>query len=37
MIHDDVQALIAADARLEPMPTVKDLAQLPRVVQARKK
>ncbi|MEN6450084.1 MAG: peptide chain release factor N(5)-glutamine methyltransferase [Thermoguttaceae bacterium] len=37
MIHDDVQARIAADARLEPMPTVKDLAQLPRVVQARKK
>ncbi len=37
MIHDDVQALLAADDRLEPLPTIKDLARLPRVVQARRK
>lgn len=37
MIHDDVQALLAADDRFEPLPTVKDLARLPRVVQARRK
>jgi release factor glutamine methyltransferase len=37
MIHDAVQALLAADARLESGPTVKDLARLPRVVQARRR
>ena len=36
MIHDAVQALLAADARLESGPTVKDLSRLPRVVQARR-
>jgi len=37
MIHQAVEALLAADDRLEPGPTVKDLARLPRVVQARRK
>ena len=37
MIHDAVLALLAADPRLEPGPTIKDLARLPRVVQAKKK
>ncbi len=37
MIHDAVQALLAADARLESGPTVKDLSRLPRVVQARRR
>jgi release factor glutamine methyltransferase len=37
MIHDAVQALLAADARFAPGPTIKDLARLPRVVQARRK
>ena len=37
MIHDAVRALLAADPRLEPGPTIKDLARLPRVVQAKKK
>lgn len=37
MIHDDVQALLAADDRFELLPTIKDLARLPRVVQARRK
>jgi release factor glutamine methyltransferase len=37
MIHDAVQALLTANTRFEPGPTVKDLARLPRVVQARRK
>ena len=37
MIHDAVEALLRADGRLEPGPTVKDLSRLPRVVQARRK
>ena len=36
-LHDAVQSLLESDARLEPGPTVKDLARLPRVVQAKKK
>ncbi len=35
-LHEATTALLAADATLELGPTVKDLAQLPRVVQARK-
>ncbi len=34
-IHDAVRALLEADHRLEVCPTIKDLARLPRVVQAR--
>ena len=34
MIHSAVQALLAAAPSLQPGPTVKDLARLPRVVQA---
>ena len=34
MIHGAVQALLAAVPGLQPGPTVKDLARLPRVVQA---
>ncbi|HUT92701.1 MAG TPA: peptide chain release factor N(5)-glutamine methyltransferase [Thermoguttaceae bacterium] len=37
VLHDAVQALLGADGRFEPGPTVKDLARLPRVVQARRK
>jgi len=36
-LHDAVQALLEADGRFEPGPTVKDLARLPRVVQAKRK
>ncbi len=36
MIHDAVQALLAAAPGLQPGPTVKDLARLPRVVQAKR-
>jgi release factor glutamine methyltransferase len=36
MIHVAVQALLAATPGLEPGPTVKDLARLPRVVQAKR-
>jgi release factor glutamine methyltransferase len=36
MIHDAVQALLAAVPGLQPGPTVKDLARLPRVVQAKR-
>ena len=36
-LHDVVQSLIKADGRFEPGPTVKDLARLPRVVQAKRK
>ncbi|MEI8371746.1 MAG: peptide chain release factor N(5)-glutamine methyltransferase [Planctomycetota bacterium] len=36
MIHSAVQALLAASPGLQPGPTVKDLARLPRVVQARR-
>jgi release factor glutamine methyltransferase len=37
MIHDSACALIAADGRFEPGPTIRDLARLPRVVQAKKR
>ena len=37
MIHDAVQALLAADERFQPGPTVKDLGRQPRVVQARRR
>ena len=37
MIHDRVCVLLAAESRFEPASTIKDLARLPRVVQARKK
>jgi release factor glutamine methyltransferase len=37
MIHDAVQALLAADDRFQPGPTVKDLGRQPRVVQARRR
>ncbi len=36
MLHDSVRALIERDGRFELGPTVKDLARLPRVVQARR-
>ncbi len=36
MIHDRVLGLLAAETRFEPATTIKDLARLPRVVQARK-
>ncbi len=36
MIHDAVCRLIAADSRLLPQTTIKDLAGHPRVVSARK-
>ena len=36
-LHDAVQSLIKADPRFEPGPAVKDLARLPRVVQAVRK
>ena len=36
-IHDAVRKLLEADDRFEPGPTIKDLARLPRVVQARRK
>ncbi len=36
-LHDAVHALIQADGRLEPGPTIKDLARLPRVVQAKRR
>lgn len=36
-IHDAVRSLLEADDRLEPGPTIKDLARLPRVVQAMRK
>ena len=35
-IHDAVLALLKSDGRFEPGPTIKDLARLPRVVQARR-
>ena len=34
MIHDAARSLLEADGRFQPGPTVKDLARLPRVVQA---
>ena len=34
MIHDAVRALLESDSRFELGPTIKDLARLPRVVQA---
>jgi release factor glutamine methyltransferase len=36
-LHDEVRALVEADGRFEPASTVKDLAQLPRVIQAKRK
>jgi hypothetical protein len=36
-IHDAVRTLLEADGHFELGPTIKDLARLPRVVQARKK
>jgi len=36
-IHDAVLALLAADNRWDPGPTVRDLNRLPRVVQAKRK
>ena len=36
-IHDAVRKLLEADDRFEPGPTIKDLARLPRVVQARRR
>ena len=35
-IHDRVRALLEADGHFELGPTIKDLARLPRVVQAKK-
>jgi release factor glutamine methyltransferase len=37
VLHDAIQSLLAADGRFEPLPTVKDLARLPRVVRAKRK
>jgi release factor glutamine methyltransferase len=37
MIHDAVRRLLESDGRFELGPTIKDLARLPRVVQARRK
>jgi len=37
MIREAVEAILAADPRYEPGPTVDDLARLPRVVQAKRK
>jgi release factor glutamine methyltransferase len=37
MIHDAVLNLLAAEPRLEPGPTIKDLARLPRVVQGKRR
>jgi release factor glutamine methyltransferase len=36
-IHDAVRGLLEADSRFELGPTIKDLARLPRVVQAKKR
>ena len=36
MIHDTVRRLLEADSRFDLGPTIKDLARLPRVVQARR-
>lgn len=36
-LHDEVQAIVEADGRFEPASTVKDLARLPRVVEAMRK
>ncbi len=37
MVHDAVRAILEADERFELGETIKDLARLPRVVQARRK
>jgi release factor glutamine methyltransferase len=37
MVHDGVRSLLQADQRFEVGPTIKDLARLPRVVQATRK
>jgi len=36
-VHDAVRSLLEADDRFEPGPTIKDLARLPRVVQAKRR
>jgi release factor glutamine methyltransferase len=36
-IHDAVRAIVEADSRFDPGPTIKDLARLPRVVQAKRR
>jgi hypothetical protein len=37
MIEPAVRSLLASDPHFEPQPTTKDLAGLPRVVEARRK
>jgi release factor glutamine methyltransferase len=37
MIHDKALALFSSEPRFEPAATIKDLARLPRVIQARKR
>ena len=37
MIHDGVREVLEADGRFDVGPTIKDLARLPRVVQATRK
>jgi hypothetical protein len=37
MIHDAVCSLLNSDGRFELVSTIKDIARLPRVVQARRK
>ncbi len=37
MIHEAVQGILTTDGRFELGPTIKDLARLPRVVQAKRK
>jgi release factor glutamine methyltransferase len=37
MIHDAALALLRAEDRLEPGPTIKDFARLPRVIRAQRK
>jgi hypothetical protein len=37
MIHDAARAILAAEPLLEPAPTIKDLARLPRVLTARRR
>jgi release factor glutamine methyltransferase len=36
-LHDAVRALLEADGRFDLGPTIKDLARLPRVVQAKRR
>jgi hypothetical protein len=37
MVHDAVRAILETDDHFEPGETIKDLARLPRVVQAKRK